>query len=66
LQEWLQAKSPNAPEYQLISAEGPDHDRQFICAVLHDGIELARGCGKSKKVAESDAALAALQKIKAT
>src|SRR5215471_18314875 len=57
LQEWLQAKSPVAPVYQLISAEGPDHDRNFICAVFHDGVELARGSGKSKKAAESDAAL---------
>ena len=61
LQELLQAKSPDAPVYQLISAEGPDHDRQFLCAVLHDGAELARGAGKSKKAAESEAALAALK-----
>lgn len=65
LQEFLQAKSPVAPVYQLISSEGPDHDRDFICAVLHDGRELARGSGKSKKAAESDAALAALNKIRA-
>lgn len=64
LQELLQAKSPNAPQYQLISAEGPDHERQFICAVLHDGTELARGSGKSKKAAESDAAVAALKKLR--
>ena len=64
LQELLQAKSPNAPQYQLISAEGPDHDRQFVCAVFHDGIELARGNGKSKKSAESDAALAALKELR--
>jgi ribonuclease-3 len=61
LQELLQARSPNAPEYQTVSAEGPDHDRDFECAVLHDGVELARGRGKSKKTAESDAALAALK-----
>lgn len=61
LQELLQARSPNAPEYQTVSAEGPDHDRDFECAVLHDGVELARGRGKSKKAAESDAALAALK-----
>ena len=63
LQEWLQARSPNAPQYQLVSAEGPDHDRNFVCAVLHDGVELARGAGKSKKAAESEAALAALKKL---
>lgn len=63
LQELLQAKSPVAPVYELISAEGPDHERIFICAVRHDGVELARGSGKSKKAAESDAALAALRKL---
>jgi ribonuclease-3 len=64
LQEWLQAKSPIAPVYQLVSAAGPDHDRDFFCAVLHEGVELARGSGKSKKAAESEAALAALKKLR--
>ena len=61
LQELLQARSPSAPQYQTISAEGPDHDRDFECAVLHDGVELARGRGKSKKAAEINAAVAALK-----
>jgi ribonuclease-3 len=64
LQELLQATSPVAPVYQLISAAGPDHDRNFVCAVLHDGVELGQGSGKSKKAAESDAALAALKKLR--
>jgi ribonuclease III len=64
LQELLQAKSPNAPQYQSISADGPSHDPIFICAVSHDGVELARGSGKSKKAAESEAALAALKKLR--
>ena len=64
LQELLQAKSPTAPVYELIFTEGPDHDRNFICAVRHDGVELARGSGKSKKAAESDAALAALRVLR--
>jgi ribonuclease III len=63
LQEFLQARAPRAPQYQIISADGPDHDRNFICAVLHDDVELARGCGKNKKTAESEAALAALKKL---
>ncbi len=66
LQELLQSKSPTAPVYHLISTEGPDHDRDFICAVFHDNVELARGSGKSKKAAESDAALAALNKLRET
>jgi len=64
LQELLQSRSPQPPEYQLIAASGADHDRDFECAVLHDGVELARGFGKSKKAAESDAALAALKKLR--
>ncbi len=64
LQELLQARSPRAPEYQLITATGADHDRDFECAVTHEGVELARGRGKSKKAAESDAALVALKKLR--
>jgi ribonuclease-3 len=64
LQELLQSRSPDAPEYQTISATGPDHDRVFECVVQHAGVELARGRGKSKKAAESDAALAALKKLR--
>jgi len=64
LQELLQARSPVAPGYELISAVGPDHDRQFICAVYHGGVELARGAGKSKRAAESDAALTALKLLR--
>ena len=64
LQELLQAKSPKAPQYQVITTSGADHDRHFECAVSHEGIELARGSGKSKKAAESEAALAALQKLR--
>jgi ribonuclease-3 len=66
LQELLQARSPEAPEYHVVSTTGPDHDRVFECIVQHGGVELARGSGKSKKAAESDAALAALKKLRAT
>ncbi len=64
LQELLQARSPLAPEYRLIAASGADHDRDFECAVWHDNLELARGRGKTKKAAESNAALAALKKLR--
>jgi ribonuclease-3 len=60
LQELLQAGSPEAPEYRVVSSTGPDHDRVFECTVHHGGIELARGSGKSKKAAESEAAMAAM------
>ncbi len=64
LQELLQAISSEAPRYHAVSATGPDHDRVFECTVHHNGLELARGQGKSKKAAESEAALAALRKLR--
>jgi ribonuclease-3 len=64
LQELLQAVSPEAPQYQVASVSGPDHDRMFECTVHHGGAELARGQGKSKKAAESEAALAALATLR--
>ena len=64
LQELLQSISTEAPQYWVVSATGPDHDRVFECTVHHGGVELARGQGKSKKAAESQAALAALAKVR--
>lgn len=64
LQEMLQAHSPDPPHYAMTMATGPDHDRIFECAVHHQGVELGRGTGKSKKAAESEAALAALQTLR--
>lgn len=64
LQEILQSKSPEPPHYQLVSVRGPDHDRIFECAVFYRGEELGRGTGKSKKEAESLAALNALNTLK--
>ena len=64
LQEMLQATSAEPPDYHVVSTTGPDHDRVFECTVHHGGVELARGVGKSKKAAESEAALAALNKLR--
>ena len=65
LQEILQGKSAGAPEYRLLDSQGPDHDRSFECAVRHSGRELARGTGKSKKTAETDAATKAIKLLRA-
>ena len=64
LQELLQAGSPEPPRYELVSATGPDHSRYFECSVQHGGEELGRGTGRSKKLAESSAAAAALHKVR--
>ncbi|HZM05004.1 MAG TPA: ribonuclease III [Candidatus Saccharimonadales bacterium] len=64
LQEILQSKSADAPQYVLAGATGPDHDRDFECIVFHGGVELGRGKGKSKKAAESEAAVTALKALR--
>ncbi len=64
LQELLQAKGQEAPRYQLILEEGPDHARRFTVSVsLQDG-RCARGEGSSKKQAEQAAAAAMLSELK--
>ncbi len=64
LQELLQATSAEAPRYHVVDTSGPEHDRVFACTVHHEGRELARGEGKSKKDAESEAARAALKVLR--
>jgi len=64
LQELVQSFSSEAPRYHVVSTSGPDHDRVFECTVTHGGVELARGQGKSKKAAESEAAMAALKVLR--
>lgn len=63
LQEYLQGRSSSAPTYRVITSSGPDHARVFECLVEHEGVELGRGEGGSKKEAETSAARHALQLI---
>lgn len=64
LQELLQTRSAKAPEYQTVQISGSDHDPLFECGVCHEGVQLALGRGKSKKAAESAAALVALKALR--
>ncbi len=61
LQELLQAISPRSPSYELLSQEGREHERIFQVRVVWEGQVLGEGSGRSKKQAESAAALAALK-----
>ncbi|MFO1484187.1 MAG: ribonuclease III [Verrucomicrobiaceae bacterium] len=60
LQELVQAVSTTPLLYQIISAEGPDHAKNFVSTVSWLAMELGRGTGRSKKEAEVQAAQAAL------
>lgn len=59
-QEVVQEKFKETPKYQLLSQEGPDHDKKFVCGVYINNNLVAQGSGKSKNLAEQEAAKAAL------
>ncbi len=61
LQEVLQRKGDVSIEYRLIKEEGPAHDRTFFTEVYMNGELIGLGQGKSKKLAEQDAAERALK-----
>ena len=61
LQELLQSISPHSPVYELISQTGPEHEKTFVSQVVWDGVVLGQGIGRSKKQAETAAALEALK-----
>lgn len=61
LQELLQAISPRSPVYELLSQSGREHEKTFAVRVVWEKQVLGDGTGRSKKQAESAAALAALK-----
>jgi ribonuclease-3 len=66
LQEFTQARWQLIPAYQVVEAVGPDHNRKFTVEVRVGDAVLGRGTGKSKRVAETEAAHSALEKISFT
>ena len=61
LQELTQSRFQKIPAYHLISETGPDHEKQFRVEVMVDSQVLGNGAGKSKKIAETEAARSALR-----
>lgn len=64
LQEKLQEHGKVKIVYRIVKETGPDHDKSFEAEVEVNGKELARGKGKSKKLAEMGAAKKALEQLK--
>lgn len=60
LQELLQKKGLENPEYVMLCESGPDHNKSFTFAVAVKGKQIAEGSGKTKKEAEQEAAKKAL------
>jgi ribonuclease-3 len=65
LQERSQALGTGAPSYET-SHTGPDHERTFFAKVFIDDQVLGEGEGRSKKLAETNAAIIALAKLAET
>lgn len=61
LQEFVQAKGLRAPKYQVVEESGPDHNKNFVVEVFVEGKSMGRGSGKSKSIAEQEAAKNALK-----
>jgi len=64
LQELTQARFQLTPGYRLLAETGPDHDKQFTVEVTVNGEVLGSGTGSSKKLAEKEAARAALERLR--
>jgi len=63
LQEQVQKKYGVLPSYKMISAVGPDHDKDFVIEVFVRKRRIGVGEGKSKKKAEKQAAADALRLV---
>jgi ribonuclease-3 len=64
VQEFIQGEGRPTPVYRLVEAVGPDHSKRFTAEILVDEEALGRGMGGSKKIAESQAARAAWEKLR--
>ena len=64
LQEVLQKNGNVDIEYIIVDEKGPDHEKVFTAEVKFNNKVLAKGEGKSKKLAEMEAAQKALENIK--
>lgn len=62
LQEKLQ-EDGITPTYKLVETQGPPHDRTFVAQVFAGSKGLARGQGRTKKEAESQAAKSTLASL---
>ena len=65
LQERL-ARRAEVVTYRIESEQGPPHDRSFVAVAEVGGEEIGRGEGRTKKSAEQEAALKALDRIAET
>jgi ribonuclease III len=64
LQEYCQKQLKVTPHYRVVSSLGKDHEKVFNIGVWIGRQEVARGVGRSKQEAETEAARLALESFK--
>ena len=66
LQEWLQGRKMNLPQYRVVDTTGAAHDQMFHVECQVAALQLSgRGSGASRRAAEQAAAGAMLVQLKA-
>jgi len=63
LQEYTQSSYQQVPAYRLVEETGPDHEKMFTVEVEINRQVMGKGSGKNKKLAETAAARAALERL---
>jgi ribonuclease-3 len=64
LQEYTQRRTGDRPDYRIVDASGPDHEKLFRIEVWVDQRRLGVGEGPSRRTAETAAAGQALEAIR--
>ncbi len=63
LQEYVQKRYKHVPVYDLVSIEGPDHDKTFSYTVSFHGKTFGPAKGHNKKEAEQNVAKLAMEEL---
>jgi ribonuclease-3 len=66
LQELIQSREGQTPNYRVLSEEGPDHDKIFTIGAFVNGKILGKGTGASKQIAQQHAAEESLKMLNET
>lgn len=66
LQEHVQSQKQQSPIYKVLHEEGPPHAKTFTVGAFVNDEKVGEGVGRSKQIAEEQAAKAALEKLTAS
>lgn len=64
LQEIVQSEYKDPLSYELLSEEGPDHNKKFTVRAVIGSMELQTGVGRTKKAAEQQAAYRSILELR--